>query len=613
MTTYTYELSTAPAARGAQGSIYFGRRSDGLEVAVKVAAPGERAQDALQREIELLQAMSVVGTPGVVVCLDAIQLDGRVAMVMPRYQGNLGDWLQAMLANPQAHTLVEVLEHCATLARTLHRVHEVQHNGQRIVHRDVKPENIFVDYEGGLHLGDFGGAMAIDGLQHVELALFGTPMWAPLDQILPGVTIPDTTWDTYALCVLLYACFTGARPAYQADPRVLLTEQGRQLWALAREAILAEGEPRRTLRRDFARERQKSRAADLVDFTGHAALNEADRAALVTGVQRLGALAGVTEGQVHRLQRGLWTLLVRGLSPLSHPSPPNRFRDGNELADALEDLRRIAVEPDAELGTRAPAAPLVAAPHPTPAPAPRLADPMAGPMSGPDVPITLSAEGTDAPASTLPVGRAGAIAGALVLAALAAVVLWIFWTVFFGGMWAATMVTIPAGADGPSFLLDRTEVTASGWRRCVSAGVCATQTTSNGSEPAVGVPFAEAKDYCKFRGGRLPTVDEWLRVAGSKAWPWGDAEPTCAHVIAADCGLPPQPAGAAPDGVTPDGVLDLAGNVWEWAIDAKQRGVLMGGSARSPRSQIGRNGRWPIDSATTPELAGLRCAYDPEP
>lgn len=341
MSDFRYQIDEHPVASGSQGSVHFALRSDGLPVAVKIAAPGRTAADAVRREVQLLRALGESGIGGVVPCLDAIELGGRPALVMPQYPSHMGHWLQQVIQHPGPDTLADILDKIARLAWSLGRVHEAAFEAGTLVHRDVKPENIFLDEHGEPWIGDFGGAMAIEGLEAVELALFGTPMWAPLDQILPGRAIPDPTWDTYALCVLLYAALTGARPAYQSDPRTLLTDAGTALWDAARRAVEAPPEDRSRWNRRFATMRTGTRGFDLIDPTGHAALVDSDREVLEQGLHRLCGLAGVDDAGRQVLLRGLWNLLTRGLSPLSHPSPPNRYRSGLELGETLDELRAV--------------------------------------------------------------------------------------------------------------------------------------------------------------------------------------------------------------------------------------------------------------------------------
>lgn len=593
--SYTYTLPAKPHARGAQGEVYFATRSDGHEVAVKVASEHPSAAAALASEVEMLKACAKADVIGVVEVLDFVRIQGRPALVMPRYPRHLGEWLQGVLDAPTADSLGEILEKCGQLARILSAVHRVRHGGAAMLHRDVKPENVFLDHDGQLVLGDFGGAMGIDGLRAVELAVFGTPMWAPFDQILPGRAMPDPTWDTYALCVILFAGLTKARPAYQADPRGLLTSRGRELWETARRATSTEAAESRTLRAAFHTKRKGASAADLVDFTGRSALTKGDRKALDGGIAQLAGLAGLDPRRIQMLQRGCWNLLVRGLSPASHPSPPNRYRDAEELAEQLEDLQSIVqattssqrqdrlrslvgstMELDA-LTDRGELASLVSD----------------GPRWGLWIALTAVV---------------GAAAGG-----------WMFRAEIEGAVRQAGLlgtdgqITIPGrivtlagdNVSVPSFMLDRNEVTLRRWAECVTSEQCEDK-GETGELPVTGLSFDEASTFCTWAGGRLPSEAEYRAATAGGPWPWGQDSPTCAHAIALGCdGL--APVGSTPLGTSEEGVLDLAGNAWEWSSE----GLLLGGSADSGSSELGRRGRIePTEEQVPPTLAGVRCAYD---
>ena len=109
--------------------------------------------------------------------------------------------------------------------------------------------------------------------------------------------------------------------------------------------------------------------------------------------------------------------------------------------------------------------------------------------------------------------------------------------------------------------------------------------------PAEGISWPDAVAYCRWlsiataRIYRLPDEREWEKAArGAKGgrWPWGDSEdPTRANTR--ESGLRrTSPVGAYPAGASPEGVLDLIGNVREWTNTWADGRVMRGGSYVDP-------------------------------
>ena len=162
------------------------------------------------------------------------------------------------------------------------------------------------------------------------------------------------------------------------------------------------------------------------------------------------------------------------------------------------------------------------------------------------------------------------------------------------------MVFVPAGqfmmgdlmSDNPDarpvhgvrlteFCLDESPVTIAAYQACVTAGVCTAPATTascnwgvTGREqhPANCTNWNQARTYCQWRGGDLPTEARWeyaARGMDGRTYPWGNDEPSsqlCWNGGGArresTCAV-----GAFRSGHTPSGLSDMAGNVWEWTLD----------------------------------------------
>ena len=85
--------------------------------------------------------------------------------------------------------------------------------------------------------------------------------------------------------------------------------------------------------------------------------------------------------------------------------------------------------------------------------------------------------------------------------------------------------------------------------------------------PAVEVSWFGARDFCAWRGRRLPTEAEWEKAARGhdrRRYPWGDAAPTPTRAVYGRPYNATEPTDAQPAGGSPYDVHDLLGNLREW-------------------------------------------------
>ncbi len=218
----------------------------------------------------------------------------------------------------------------------------------------------------------------------------------------------------------------------------------------------------------------------------------------------------------------------------------------------------------------------------------------------------------------------------------------------------------------PAFRLERTEVTNADFGAFVSASGYVTQAEQRGwgwvwtdrwrrvegaawrrpqgsgshirqrsDHPVVQVSWTDARAYCRWHHLRLPTDVEWeyaARGGDGRRYPWGHEAPRAGGIQRANydtdaCCAPDAqdgyhdtaPVGQYPRGASPFGVLDMAGNVWEWVLDDHPGEP---GTAAAPGKTI-RGGGWGNNPyclraayrhANSPDasldMVGFRCAGD---
>jgi formylglycine-generating enzyme required for sulfatase activity len=209
------------------------------------------------------------------------------------------------------------------------------------------------------------------------------------------------------------------------------------------------------------------------------------------------------------------------------------------------------------------------------------------------------------------------------------------------------MVGVPAGEftmgsnkgradEGPphsvyldAFYIDKFEVTNAQYRMCVNAGICVRPAKPEyydnldlEQHPVVNVTRSWVKTYCGWAGKRLPTEAEWEKAArgtDGRTYPWGEGI-DCEHAQYKDCGGQTVPVGSKPEGASPYGAQDMAGNVWEWVSDRYEEDYYQTSPESNPKGPetwsawmdawVIRGGSWSEESAYV--RSSYRSWYNPD-
>jgi formylglycine-generating enzyme required for sulfatase activity/serine/threonine protein kinase len=209
-----YEIQQRLGA-GGMGAVFAAHdRSKQERIAIKVILPElVSKKEARERFLQEAKVATSLGHPGIVKVFD-VQSDGELMfLTMELLEGQtLRQQMEVRRKARQVYSVDEVQRIVRTLGETLSYAHG------KTVHRDVKPENVFVSADGRLVLMDFGLAklLSASALSRSGTAM-GTAYYMAPEQ-LTGASKVDHRADQFAVGVMAYELLTGKVPTGMAQP-----------------------------------------------------------------------------------------------------------------------------------------------------------------------------------------------------------------------------------------------------------------------------------------------------------------------------------------------------------------------------------------------------------
>ncbi len=209
--TVDHHVLVKRLGKGAMGTIYLGvHPMIRSQVAVKVLhGSGEDSRTSFSRFVLEARAVNEIKHPNIVriMNLDALP-DGRPFIIMEYLEGlNLRErMVRGPLLEPgEAHAIV------TQILSALQAAHEAG-----FIHRDLKPDNIFITNDGEVRLLDFGIAKLLDDSAKTFMtqdgSIVGTPMYLSPEQALGDHNAVGPWTDLYSMGVILYEMYTGKSP-----------------------------------------------------------------------------------------------------------------------------------------------------------------------------------------------------------------------------------------------------------------------------------------------------------------------------------------------------------------------------------------------------------------
>jgi serine/threonine protein kinase len=569
-----YEL-LEELARGGMGAVHRARDLElGREVAIKVITtpldPEALARFKLEGE-----AAARVRHPNVLQVHERGVHQGRPYLVMDMARGgSLKDRARQTgpITGPEAARLL------IPIAEALAEVHAAQ-----ILHRDLKPENVLLNEAGEPLLADFGIAKAVDReTRYTQTgALMGSPAYMAPEQVDGGALGVEV--DVYGLGGILYQLLTD-RPPFVGGSMVAVLQKVLTQPPPPPSKLVGGLDPRieaiclRCLAKD-----PRARYPDMKSVI--AALEEAsESASRPDPSSRVAALGGVLV--LLTLLLGGALALVGRQAPSPTPTAP-AFRV-SQLGETGRDGRfRLRIQPPEPLAS--PSEVRVSweggksQSYPFP-PGAALELSLRSPHAGrttwrvalrkPSFSASLDVECPDIPRwylelpeppPLLPGLEPGETPGDYLNEVDESLMRWIP----PGKAMAAVPGEVGEVEVSTGFYIGKFEITTAqvrAYRRWLTK---VKLPKGQQGRPAAHQSFHDATRYCRWAGGRLPTISEWnLAALGEpprRRYPWGTSPPTRAHGIETGRYNPPRVDDSSDR--TPEGVVGLGGGLSEWVGD----------------------------------------------